>query len=333
MKRFACVVGLLAFAAACGNSLLDAESSNSALDQNPCVDASTEAATTDDAGDASVEASRQPVDPAFPDPSYWENGTTCGTKPDVQLFKYSASTYIFRQSVCTNFEAPFHFLFFGKTRAMLLDTGTGHANLRAAVDTAINEYVAANGITAPYPLMVAHTHSHGDHVAGDRQFRDRPNTTIVGYRPTEVALAFNITDWPTGKAELDLGERVLDVHAFPGHESAHIAVYDRQEQLLFTGDTLYPGRLYIQSWPTFQASIHRLSEWVRNSRVPVKYILGNHIEMNSTPGQDYPFATTTHPNEHPLPLTTEQLFELETATQAMGATPARQAHDHFIIFP
>jgi glyoxylase-like metal-dependent hydrolase (beta-lactamase superfamily II) len=337
MKRLACLFGLLTFAVACGEGGLFGSDSSAIVDDAPppCADDAGPVDTAD-AGPAvdgsAADASAEP-EPAFPDPTYWENGTSCGNKPDLQVYKYSKNSYLLRQSVCTNFEAPFHWLLFGKTRALLLDTGTGHVNLRGAVDTAISEYVAANGITGPYPLFVAHTHSHGDHVLGDQQLKNRPDTTIVGYRPAEVALAFNITDWPNGQAEFDLGERKLDVLAFPGHESAHIAIYDRNEQLLMTGDTLYPGRLYIQNWPLFQGSIHRLAEWIRNNKVPVRYVVGNHIEMSTTPGQDYPFGTTTHPDEHRLELTIDQLYELETATQAMGATPRREKHDHFIIFP
>ena len=30
-----------------------------------------------------------------------------------------------------------------------------------------------------YGLLVLHTHAHGDHVAGDAQFADRPDTLVV----------------------------------------------------------------------------------------------------------------------------------------------------------
>jgi len=41
------------------------------------------------------------------------------------------------------------------------------------------------------------------------------------------------------------------------HEAAHLAFYDAETQLLLTGDTLYPGRLFIDDWTAYQASVAR----------------------------------------------------------------------------
>ena len=54
-----------------------------------------------------------------------------------------------------------------------------------------------------------------------------------------VSGCFGITNWPNQIAQYDLGGRVLDVVPLPGHEEAHIAVFDRDRGLLLTGDTLY----------------------------------------------------------------------------------------------
>ncbi len=263
---------------------------------------------------------------------HWEDGTTCATTPPVEVWKYTASTYIFRQSICTNFEAPFLYLLLGDTRALLLDSGTGHADVRVPVETAMAEWIQLKGL-ASLPLVVAHTHSHGDHVKGDSFFRNRPNTTVVGYPPQQVATFFTLTQWPTGSATFDLGGRVLDVVPLPGHESAHIAIYDTKEQILFTGDTLYPGRLYIQNWNSYRSSVRRLVDFIDTRQLPVSWVLGAHIEMSTTPGQDYAFQTLKHPNEHALPQPIERLRELDTAAQAMGSTPRRETHPDFIIYP
>ena len=54
-------------------------------------------------------------------------------------------------------------------------------------------------------LTVAHTHSHGDHVAGDKQFKEKPNTTVVGLTVDEIKIFFNIKNWPKDHASYDLG--------------------------------------------------------------------------------------------------------------------------------
>ena len=63
---------------------------------------------------------------------------------------------------------------------------------------------------------------------------------MVGLSSTAVASFFGISAWPTEIVEYDLGGRIIDVIPIPGHQSAHIALYDRQTGLLLTGDTLYP---------------------------------------------------------------------------------------------
>jgi glyoxylase-like metal-dependent hydrolase (beta-lactamase superfamily II) len=264
-------------------------------------------------------------------PAHWQDGTTCPEPLEVQTWQYAAGTYMLRQSLCTNFEGPFVHLLFGSTRALLLDTGTGDANIRSAVDAVVDQYVRDHHLPSTYALVVAHTHAHSDHVGGDSQFRGRAQTTVVGHSATQVAAFFSLTGWPNNAGTFDLGDRVLDVIPIPGHEASHIALYDRQTQVLYTGDTLYPGRLYIESWTQFQRSTARLAAFAASHTIA--WALGAHIEMNTTPGHDYAMYSAVHPNEHVPQLPANQIGELNTATQAMGSTPHKDVHDQFIIYP
>jgi hypothetical protein len=99
---------------------------------------------------------------------------------------------------------------------------------------------------------------------------------------------------------------------------------------LLTGDTLYPGRLYIDDFPTYVESIHRLVDTVPEQ--DVCQVLGTHIEMTQMPGVDYPFGADEHPDEHVLELTWDHLVELRDAVDAM-AFPQIEEHDDFIIYP
>lgn len=293
-----------------------------------------------------VACSAEPAPPASAEspltafaPPAWENGTTCGTRPDVEVYKHAEGTYVFRQSICTTFEAPFIYLLLGEKKALLLDTGNrrddggGLVDLKTPVERAIAEFTAAKGLAAAPELVVAHTHSHGDHVSGDPQFKARPRTTVVGLRPRDVATFFGLAAWPEGKAAFDLGGRTLDVVPIPGHEPSHIAVYDRATQFLFTGDTLYPGRLYVSDWRTYRTSAGRLASWLANEDVPVRAVLGAHVEMNTRPGQDYPFQASVHLDEHAMHQPRERVFELSDAMQELGSQPQRSVHPDFIIFP
>jgi glyoxylase-like metal-dependent hydrolase (beta-lactamase superfamily II) len=132
------------------------------------------------------------VTPAAAKPLFqpWIDGTTAA-EPQTQVQRYGRDTYVIRQSVKTNFEAPFLYLLFGKDRALLLDSGAGGTAIRPAVDALIAEWLADRH-RASIPLVVAHTHGHGDHHQGDAEFQG-PDTTVVGLTPEEVAAFFKLT--------------------------------------------------------------------------------------------------------------------------------------------
>lgn len=114
-------------------------------------------------------------------PERWIDGTD-PHEPPLQYHPYADGTWILRQSLHTDFEAPFLYLFKGEERALLVDTGAGGGvPVREVVDELVGE---------DFPLIVAHSHAHRDHVADDAQFFDRADTTVVGHSPEEVASFF-----------------------------------------------------------------------------------------------------------------------------------------------
>jgi glyoxylase-like metal-dependent hydrolase (beta-lactamase superfamily II) len=269
--------------------------------------------------------------PNAPEFAHWIDGTAA-SEPETQVQRIDGDTFVIRQSVKTNFEAPFLYLLFGQDRVLLLDPGAGGLKIRPTIDRLIGEWQAKHGGRA-IQLVVAHSHSHGDHHAGDDEFRDRPDTEVVGLSPEQVASFFHISDWPRSEARFDLGGRVLDIIPTPGHEPAHIMVYDARTQLLFSGDMLYPGRLYVpvERFGDFRASADRLATFAKTHRI--RALLGAHIEMTITPGQDYPMQAATHPSEHPLPLPPAAIDELSKAADGAGPTPQIDRHADFIVYP
>src|SRR5262249_53464706 len=183
-------------------------------------------------------------------PPRWDTGGPhCGELPEWQIHEYNPDLYILRQSGCTDFEKPFVFLLFGDERAVLLDTGSRRGNLPPTLKLVIHRWLAAKH-RERIPLIVGHTHSHSDHVAGDAELQalEDPAIPITYIAPTVEATQkfYGMTHWPEDVGTLDLGNRVLDILAIPGHDAVSIAVYDRQTAILFTGDSVYPGRLYIR---------------------------------------------------------------------------------------
>ena len=105
----------------------------------------------------------------------------------------------------------------------------------------------------------------------------------------------------------------------------------RGPDFLLTGDTVYPGRLYVQDMPAFIDSLDRLVRLAESRGV--RHVMGCHIEMSRSPGRDYPLGTTYQPEEPPLQMTVDQLRAVrDAAVMAVAGSPGAHSFDDFAIF-
>lgn len=289
------------------------------------TDADTTGTATTDAESSSTGQTEQCAG-AFP--TAWPDGLDCGS-PEIFVHQYDDDTFILRQSLCTSFEGPFLYMLFGEDRVLLEDTGAGGVDVAGVVGDVITQWLADNG-KASIELIVVNSHAHGDHVAGNSMFEGQPGVTVVPPSVGGLSAFFGIDDWPEQIVTYDLGGRTIDVIPIPGHQTSHIALFDHGAGWLLTGDTLYPGRLYIDDFDAYVASISRLVDHVPADAVC--NVMGTHIEMTSTPGVDFEFGADTHPDEHALQLDYAHLVELRDAVLAMDS-PEMEVHDDFIVFP
>ena len=262
--------------------------------------------------------------------TWYAGGPTCATAPAFQVQAYNDGFYILRQPACTNYEKPFLYLLIGGNRALLLDTGAGGINVAAVVDSLLGAWRARHA-GAPASLVVAHSHGHGDHVAGDDQFRGRAGVTLVERDTVSTRAFFGFHSWPDSAVTFDLGGRVLDVIGIPGHQPASLAFYDRTTAVLLSGDTFYPGRLYVRDTAAFVRSVARLVAFTATR--PVAAILGTHIEQTAERFTDYVVGTKDQPNEHRLELTRADLLVLDSALTTMRGNVTRTRLPHFTIWP
>ena len=219
--------------------------------------------------------------------------------PEIQVHRYDEHTVILRQNMSVHYEAPFLYLLLGNDKAVLVDSGAtpqlGFFPLRETVDRLLAGWLAEHPCDH-YQLVVAHSHSHGDHTAGDVQFADRPDTTVLGADLAAVTGFFGLPDWPEGTAQLDLGGRVIDVIPSPGHDSRgqllrpqHRAAAHRRYDL--------PGAAVCEGL----GGVRRHDGPAVGLRQghPVHHVLGGHIEMTRRPGVDYPIRTSYQPQGPP----------------------------------
>lgn len=160
-------------------------------------------------------------------------------------------------------EEVISYLVVGTRKALLFDTGMGIGNMRKIVDD-----------LTKLPVIVVNSHTHNDHVGDNWQF-----TTVYGMdtdftranakgsktdaqaelAPGEVCgllppgfdpqqystKSFHISHPIHDGDKIELGGRTLQVISTPGHTPDSIALLDEKNGLLFTGDTFYPGPIYL----------------------------------------------------------------------------------------
>ncbi len=144
------------------------------------------------------------------------------------------------------------YLIEGRDSSLLVDTGTGAADLASLIKK----------LTAK-PLIVVNTHGHSDHAGGDYQFGKiyvhpsdsaaaRMSATAVSRAsaaknmlrgavpsPDELFKSKEIHSKLVGVKDgriFQLGDRQIQVIETPGHTPGSICLLDKSNKLLFTGD-------------------------------------------------------------------------------------------------
>jgi glyoxylase-like metal-dependent hydrolase (beta-lactamase superfamily II) len=253
---------------------------------------------------------------------HWNEGASdCSATPQeaLQVYNYEPQTFILRQNPCASFEANFIYLLIGSDKALLIDTGAV-ADPKAMPLAKTILQLLPDKDHKKLPLLVAHTHRHLDHRAGDPQFASLPSVQVVPFDLGGVQSFFGFTNWPNGIAHIDLGGRTVDVIPTPGHNQTHLAFYDDRTGILFTGDFLMPARLLIEDAGAYRESALRVIDFLKTRQLT--HILGGHIELNAA-GRAYRFGSHYHPDEHRLELTKADLAMLPATFDRFNGFYAR----------
>jgi glyoxylase-like metal-dependent hydrolase (beta-lactamase superfamily II) len=189
-------------------------------------------------------------------------------------------------------EETIAYLILGSKRALMFDTGMGIGNLKVLISQ-----------LTQLPIMVLNSHTHDDHVGDNWQF-DSVYGIDTGFSrknargsredaQAEIALGelcgdlprgfdrggyatrpWKIAGWLHDGERIDLGDRTIEVITTPGHTPDAISLFDPLNGLLFTGDTYYPGTIWLYRPETdlaaYRNSVQRLSALVPH----VKMVLG-----------------------------------------------------------
>lgn len=130
------------------------------------------------------------------------------------------------------------FLLAGDEEALLVDSGDACRTAREQAE----ELLASEGLDLPLSLI--NTHADDDHVASNHEFECfymSPAELVnlkMPHTPDQVIPVFD------GDI-IDLGGRELEVVGIPGHTPGSIGILDDAAGLLFSGDPIQDGEIYM----------------------------------------------------------------------------------------
>jgi glyoxylase-like metal-dependent hydrolase (beta-lactamase superfamily II) len=94
---------------------------------------------------------------------------------------------------------------------------------------------------------------------------------------------WRVTKWLHDRDRIDLGGRTIEVIVTPGHTPDSICLFDRANGLLFSGDTYYPGTIWIYRPETDLTAYGNSVRKIAALRPQVKMVLGAHNVAVSPP--------------------------------------------------
>lgn len=195
---------------------------------------------------------------------------------------YHVADGVFALVEPNQFQETISYLIVGNKRALMFDTGLGLVPIRPVVEQ-----------ITKLPIDVINSHTHYDHVGGNAEFdrvlaMDLPYTKVNarGFSHAQLAgevapasfchgapagldtATFHSRAWTASRTvgdgdTVDLGGRVIEILHVPGHTPDALALFDRANGLLWTGDTYYDAPIWLYVPETdldaYERSIARLA--------------------------------------------------------------------------
>ena len=145
------------------------------------------------------------------------------------------------------------FLFVGDRKALLVDTGFGTGNVRECIEEITDK-----------PVIVINTHGDNDHTGCNNLFEE------VYMHPSEFAYYqqlsnSNIRLLPIYENDvIDIGGTSFEVILLPGHTPGSIALLDRKNKVLVSGDSVSTSSVFMfgpgRSLNSFMESMKKLQK-------------------------------------------------------------------------
>ena len=130
----------------------------------------------------------------------------------------------------------------------------------------IIDYLSGKNINLKYIL---NTHHHYDHIGGNTELKKKFGSVVLGFngdakRIPEIDILLKDNEiWNGGNFKAKI------IH-IPGHTTGHICFYFFDENLLFTGDTLFSlgcGRIFEGTYEQMYDSLNKLKSLPKETKI------------------------------------------------------------------
>ena len=117
--------------------------------------------------------------------------------------------------------------------------------------------------------FILNTHHHFDHIGGNKELKKKYNLKVIGFekdkeRIPEIDITLKDKEiWKSNKFE-------TKIYHIPGHTSGHICYHFFNQNILFTGDTLFSlgcGRIFEGTYEQMFSSLQLIKSFPENTKI------------------------------------------------------------------
>ena len=117
--------------------------------------------------------------------------------------------------------------------------------------------------------FILSTHHHFDHIGGNKELKKKYNLKVIGFekdkeRIPEIDITLKDKEiWKSNKFE-------TKIYHIPGHTSGHICYHFFNQNILFTGDTLFSlgcGRIFEGTYEQMFSSLQLIKSFPENTKI------------------------------------------------------------------
>ncbi|MBR2628370.1 MAG: MBL fold metallo-hydrolase, partial [Alistipes sp.] len=158
----------------------------------------------------------------------------------------------------------------------------------------LEKFIADNGLT---PVVAINTHGHFDHLLGvahvcerygaefalsskDEFLLKNATTSAELFGVRSGAMPEKIDIDLEGRESITFGDTTLQIISTPGHTPGHVALYEPQSKVLFTGDTLFRESIGRTDLPGGDYS------WIMRSIIDKLLPLGDEVKIYPGHGEE-----------------------------------------------